>query len=160
LELPPGFRLGVISAGLSVASVALFAWAVWEFLRGLKLRREAAHRDACFARTMGTVVGHQARFGSDGWGDYPVVAFYGPSGDEVHFESAFGSRPRVFSEGDHVNVLYDPANPADAHIDSALIEASGEFIFLFRAFGVAMMGGICFVFAFVIALAAYHGVPL
>lgn len=47
----------------------------------------------------------------------PVVAFSGPGGP-VEFQSEIGSSPPAFRVGEAVTVLYDPAAPTKAQLDS------------------------------------------
>jgi hypothetical protein len=49
---------------------------------------------------------------------YPRVRFRTPDGRAVEFTSDVGSSPPAFEVGEPVRVLFDPANPARARIDS------------------------------------------
>jgi len=51
---------------------------------------------------------------------YPVVAFTLPSGEVVTFTSNFGSRPAGYKAGQKVTVRYDPDDPQNAEMVSAL----------------------------------------
>jgi hypothetical protein len=57
----------------------------------------------------------------DEWSYYPMLRFV-PSGEEqpVVFESDEAVDPRKVRVGDHVPILYDPANPGNAHMDNAM----------------------------------------
>ncbi len=70
----------------------------------------------------GVVTGLQKRVINPGSaGVYcPTVEFTAASGQRVSFESAFGSMPASHQVGQAVKVLYDPANPAAAEVDSGL----------------------------------------
>ena len=48
---------------------------------------------------------------------YPVVRFNLPDGRTVEASATQGAAPGSGSEGDSVNVLYDPQNPTDIRID-------------------------------------------
>lgn len=68
---------------------------------------------------------------------YPVVRFQTATGQEIVSQSTTGSRPTPFHVGQAVTIYYDPANPADARIQSA-----------FQLFGIGaafMLFGILFV---------------
>jgi len=69
----------------------------------------------------------------------PVVDFSTPDGNRIHVTGSSGSNPAAYSRGDKVRVLYDPANPQGAQIDSF-----GE-----RGFGPALLTGLGTVFALV-----------
>lgn len=49
---------------------------------------------------------------------YPRVSFIDNKGKEFTFTSNSGSNPPGFSEGEEVTVLYDPASPSKAKIDT------------------------------------------
>jgi len=49
---------------------------------------------------------------------YPRVRYVTRSGNPVEFMGSVGSRPAAFDVGEPVAVLYDPAEPEEAHIDS------------------------------------------
>jgi Protein of unknown function (DUF3592) len=49
---------------------------------------------------------------------YPRVRFMTAAGESVEFTGSVGSRPAAFDIGEAVAVLYDPAKPRDARIDS------------------------------------------
>jgi Protein of unknown function (DUF3592) len=90
-------------------------------------------------RTTGTVIDLSRKTDSEGEvAYYPVVRFTTAEGRTVEFVSSSGSSPASKSEGDRVEVLYDPDDPRDAKL-------SGFFdLWLFPlAFGA--LGGI-FVF--------------
>ena len=49
---------------------------------------------------------------------YPVVEFDDGDGQTHEFRSSAGSNPPAYSEGDRVEVLYDPGDPQQASINS------------------------------------------
>jgi hypothetical protein len=67
---------------------------------------------------------------------YPVVRYRTTDGREVVFRSGFGSQPPLWRPGQPVTVLYDPANPEAARIETraATVVAPGCFV----AVGVAL----------------------
>ena len=74
----------------------------------------------------------QSRGSRSGGGTYaPVVTFKTGDGRKVNLISPFGSSKPGYNLGDHVGVLFDPADPEQAHIDS----------FMSKWFGVLMLGG-------------------
>ena len=68
-------------------------------------------------RATGTVIDLSSRTDSDGDVMYhPVVRFTTAEGRTVQFVSGTGSSPASQSEGDSVEVLYDPDDPQDAKL--------------------------------------------
>jgi hypothetical protein len=49
---------------------------------------------------------------------HPKVSFQTEAGENIEFNSSFGSNPPSYNKGDRVKVLYDPANPNHASINS------------------------------------------
>ena len=73
-----------------------------------------SHRRALLHRAQGTVVRMEYTMGRM---QAPVVAFVGPNGP-VEFRSSIGSSPPAFRVGEIVTVLFDPAQPTNAQLDS------------------------------------------
>lgn len=71
-------------------------------------------------RTGGTVIALKRERGAKGFAeDHPVVRFVPPeTGETVEFRSRFGMWPSPFSVAQSVEVAYDPADPAQARINS------------------------------------------
>lgn len=100
-------------------------------------------------RTTGTVVDLDVRWGSHGSrsssrAEYPVVEFEA-DGQRHTFSSGVTStsHPEI---GDTVSVLYDPAEPTDARLDSGLLNHLLELIFggmgiVFAVFGSTLLVG-------------------
>lgn len=75
----------------------------------------------------------------------PTIEFTTASGEDVRFESSYGTMPASHKVGQVVRVLYDPKNPNSAEIDSGLskwlvpgclmIFAIGAFLFSIMFFG-------------------------
>ncbi len=79
---------------------------------GLWLRRSAQNReDRLRARTGGTVTELVRRGGANGAGWYPIVEFEA-DGRKLSLESRDGGGIKRFYEGQRVEVLYDPDDPA------------------------------------------------
>ncbi|WP_405147900.1 DUF3592 domain-containing protein [Sphaerisporangium sp. NBC_01403] len=51
---------------------------------------------------------------------HPVLRFTTDNGEQVEAESPVGSNPPPASPGDRVPIIYDPADPTQVRIDSAL----------------------------------------
>lgn len=65
----------------------------------------------------GTVVRMVYRHSSEGGGGYsPVYQFRTITGQTVEVQDGLSSNPPMFTEGQAIDVLYDPANPQKARI--------------------------------------------
>lgn len=71
----------------------------------------------------------------------PIVAFRDRTGQSQQFASDVSSSSPGYSEGERVAVVYDPANPADAAIDSFFERHFGSLIFGFLGSVFALVGG-------------------
>jgi hypothetical protein len=88
----------------------------------------------------GTVTDLAYSSSSKGKGTYrPVVEFTAPNGSKVHITGSGGSNPPAYARGDKVRVLFDPANPEQAKIDS----------FMEQSFGPLILGGMGAIFGLV-----------
>jgi hypothetical protein len=108
------------------AATSLFAFSGVFLVAGLAMLSGAGHY-ALVARhdiTIGTTTDGTVTdlfVGSDSDGDnvyYPRVRFVTQSGDVLEFTSSNGTRPPAFEVGEAVSVLYDPAAPGNARINS------------------------------------------
>jgi len=102
----------VVGLGFVVLGLALVVGAGVVFFRQRKARASAV-------RGAGVVVDLARNQGQRGWLYHPVVEFETVSGQNVRFEDAVGSNPAGYSSGQQVKVLYQPADPEKAEIDSA-----------------------------------------
>ncbi|MFM9842727.1 MAG: DUF3592 domain-containing protein [Dongiaceae bacterium] len=98
----------LVGIGLLAAAVYCFV-ATWQFIGG------AVTAD-------GVVVALEERWDSDhsDYTYYPRVAFETEDRRKFEFTSDTGSRPAAFDIGEPVRVLFDPARPGAARIDSFL----------------------------------------
>jgi hypothetical protein len=98
------------------------------------LRRERAfERESVGAQ--GIVVGFQRRASAKGSVDHPIVRYFTREGQERLFESPVGSSLRFYSEGQPVQVLYHPANPADARLASGFMRFALPIVFIILGLG-------------------------
>lgn len=95
------------------------------------------------SRASGTVIALDRRRGSEGGSTYaPVVEWRDRNGTRHEFTSSTSSNPAGFDRGEAVTVMYDPAKPGQARIDSF-----GQRFILPLAFGgmgslFAIIGGL------------------
>lgn len=70
----------------------------------------------------------------------PIVSFVDHTGKTRQFVSSTGSNPPAYDRGDTVAVIYDPAKPQDAMIDSFAERHLGRLVFLVMGLFCAAMG--------------------
>lgn len=92
------------------------------------------------ANAQGQVIRLISKTDNDGTTYYAMVGFAAADGAQIEFKDSIGSNPPSFSEGDRVDVLYDPALPQDAIIDR------GWFNLLPSA-ALALVGGLWFLYS-------------
>jgi hypothetical protein len=71
----------------------------------------------------------------------PVVAFTDQAGRRRQFASTVSSNPPSYRRGEEVAVLYDPANPDAAMIDSFIDRHLGSLVFGILGTVFALFGG-------------------
>ncbi len=117
------------------------------------------------ARTTGTVVELARRWSRSTWGGvgvtgnalyFPVVRFTTADGQAIQVQSSTGTSWRSCRVGQTVPVLFDPANPHDARIDTFL--ATGCLPTFFVAFG-ALFVALGVAILWVMQWWAHHGPP-
>jgi hypothetical protein len=91
-----------VAAGFSIAA-ALLLWGTWHF------GREALYLRAHGVRTTGTVLN------ADGG---PLIEYTTNDGRTRRFQSHVASNPPKYAIGDEVPMIFDPAKPNRAKIDS------------------------------------------
>ena len=77
----------------------------------------------------GTVVALRLSRSSDSSAYYPVVRYATADGRTIEFVSSAGSNPPSYSEGEKVQVLFQPANPRHAKINGFFSLWGGPLIF-------------------------------
>lgn len=98
------------------------------------------------SRAQGTVVSLDSRYDSDSGTTYrPIVEFTDASGTGHRFTGSVGSSPAAYSRGESVEVIYDPALPGQAIINSFTERllfplAFGGFGLLFAGIGGGILG--------------------
>ncbi|MBC8144587.1 MAG: DUF3592 domain-containing protein [bacterium] len=101
-----GFVFGGIGLAMLVAAFAIYA-------------NTQSFADSA-TRADGVVIGlaQSQSHSSKSSSYFPVIQYQTSSGETTTFQSNSGSSPPAFEVGERVTVLYDPAQPADASIDS------------------------------------------
>ena len=99
------------------------------------------HRSRRLARATGvsgTIVAYEDRFNGRSGASFPVVAFHTLNGTTMRVTMRQGrlfSFPRV---GSQVKVIYDPAKPDVAYIDSARFRY-GSYLFVIAGLGLVVL---------------------
>ena len=103
-----GCLVSLLAVGLLIGAVVIY----------VRQGRQSADR----VSVQGTVVGLERSAMRPGSGGVycPVVEFQSPDGRTIRFESAFGTMPASHKVGQSVTVLYNPSNPQEAEVSSAV----------------------------------------
>jgi hypothetical protein len=122
----------VLPAVFVLAGIGFVAFGAQVIRTGRRLRRYGRH-------VPGTVVRVRWQRNQQGGGGlfYPTFRFRTADGREIVIESDLGANPAPAREGQQVGVVYDPARPQRARIDSML---GGGMVHgpLFVVFGVVV----------------------
>jgi len=92
-------------------------------------------------RTTGTVIRNIRSSDSDGVNYKPVVEFLDQAGTRREFASSMSTSWIAYSEGEAVDILYDPASPDRASIDSAMDRFAFPGVFAAMGSLFAAIGG-------------------
>jgi hypothetical protein len=122
--------LGLLGLGFTLVSAAQLAWLRGEArgrvrTQGTVVALEPTPSDVPFNRQMTTAVAR-----SETVTYHPVIRFTAGDGRAVELHSDFGGTPRSYQVGEQVPVLYDPADPTKARLDTPLATGLVPVIFL------------------------------
>ena len=107
---------------------------------GLAMRKSALNREERLrARTSGTVIEVVRHGGANGAGWFPIVEFEA-DGRRLSLESQDGGSARSFYEGQSVEVLYDPDDPASFQLEGMDTARLVGTIFLWVGLGSIAVG--------------------
>lgn len=104
----------IVASALMLVGVLLIilgAWR-WRVERAFVARAAQAPGAVIGFRQRRVGSGHRRPGGLRGGmlADFPIVRYRPDGGPEIEFESAIGSSPRAYHEGQVVTILYDPAD--------------------------------------------------
>ncbi|WP_248959307.1 DUF3592 domain-containing protein [Sphaerisporangium perillae] len=105
--------LGIIGTVLAVLGSAVV-------LHTRDFRRRARRAQAQVVRLRAYRTGASRRERRNSAVYHPVLRFTTAEGERVEAESPVGSNPPPARAGERVRILYDPADPAQVRIDSAM----------------------------------------
>lgn len=133
--------LSVIKYLFSAIGVALLAGAFYLYQSKQEFLEKAD-------RVQGTVVELIAKRSDKSTTYAPVVVFKTKKGQEIKYFSSVSSNPPSYSEGENVEMLYDPQNPHDASINGFFSLWLGPLI-------LSILGAIFFIIGSVIIVIAW-----
>ena len=119
-----------MSAGvlIGLGAIAVMGFGVLFVLHGRRMRRKVEHLRQVGQRTSAVVVSYEYKRDGDGESTrYPMVQFHAADGHLVTAHTDFGG-DLVPNIGDHVEVLFDPERPEEAHIDSQLSDRMNRLV--------------------------------
>lgn len=98
--------------------------------------RDSQRFEAAAEHAEGVVVENTRHLEGEDWIDYQVISFYTAEEQPIRFEAPANDVGEVgffrhVSIGERVRVAYDPQNPQDARVDTAIGRLGGPFAFLF-----------------------------
>lgn len=102
-----------ISFLFSLIGLALLGYGIFNVFKVFR-------RLADSAKAVGTVKGFGQQTGKSGYVYCPQVTFLLPNGQNIKFQSNFGTQPPSYKIGQKVEVIYSKSNPQQAEIDSAM----------------------------------------
>jgi hypothetical protein len=105
-----------IVAGSMLAEGIVFG--VWAYVM---FRKKRARLARC-QRTWGDVIAVKEHSGGEGPTRHPVIRYQTATGEEVTFESKFGSSNWKVKPGDRLEILVTPGNPSDAEVVSFMAQ--------------------------------------
>jgi hypothetical protein len=119
-----------VSAGvlIGLGAIAMMGFGALFVLHGRRMGRKVEHLRQVGQRTSAVVVSYEYKRDTDGASTrYPVVQFHAADGHLVTAHTDFGG-DLVPDIGDHVEVLFDPERPEEAHIDSQLSDRMNRLV--------------------------------
>ncbi len=84
-------------------------------------RKKSAKLALCH-RTWGEVIDVKEHTGSEGPTRHPVIRYKAATGEDVTFESKFGSSNWQIKPGDRLEILVSPGTPTDAEVVSFMAQ--------------------------------------
>jgi hypothetical protein len=113
---------------IGLGAIAMMGFGALFVLHGRRMRRKVERLRQVGQRTSAVVVSYQYKRDTDGESTrYPVVQFQAADGHLVTAHTDFGG-DLVPNIGDHVDVLFDPERPEEAHIDSQLSDRMNRLV--------------------------------
>lgn len=100
----------------------------------LKFRKKSLKLARC-QKMWGDVIDVKEHCGGEGPTKHPVIRYRAASGEDVTFESKFGSSNWKVKTGDRLEILVDPGNLSDAEVVSFMAQWGLPLIFAIVAVG-------------------------
>ena len=118
-----------IFAGFMLAEGTVFG-----VLAYVMFRKKSAKLARC-QRTWGDVIDVKEHSGGEGPTRHPVIRYKTATGEDVTFESKFGSSNWKVKTGDRLEILVSPSNPSDAEVVSFMAQWGLSLIFAIVSIG-------------------------
>jgi hypothetical protein len=100
----------------------------------VKFRKKSLKLARC-QKTWGDVIDVKEHSGGDGPTKHPVIRYKAATGEDVTFESKFGSSNWKVKTGDRLEILVNPGNLSDAEVVSFMAQWGLPLIFAIVAAG-------------------------
>ena len=100
----------------------------------VKFRKKSLKLARC-QKTWGDVIDVKEHSGGEGPTKHPVIRYKAATGEDVTFESKFGSSNWKVKTGDRLEILVDPGNQSDAEVVSFMAQWGLPLIFAIVAVG-------------------------
>jgi hypothetical protein len=113
---------------VSLGALAVMGFGALFVVHGRLMRRKVERLRRVGQRTSAVVVSYEYKRDADGESTrYPLVQYQAPDGHLVTAHTDFGG-DLIPDIGDHVDVLFDPERPEEAHIDSELSDRMNRLV--------------------------------
>jgi len=104
-----------------VAAIEIAQGVVFGILAYAVFQKKQAKLALC-DRTRGEVIAVKEKAGREAATYHPVIRYRANSGEEFTFESKYGSSNWKLKVGDHLDILVNKANPADAEVEAFMAQ--------------------------------------
>jgi hypothetical protein len=111
-----------------VAAVELAQGLIFGVLAYVVFQKKRAKLALC-DKTQGEVVAVNEKAGSEATTYHPVIKYRAMSGQEITFESAYGSSSWKVKAGDRLNLLVNRTNPNDAEVELFMAQWGKALVF-------------------------------
>ena len=111
----------------------------------VKFRKKSLKLARC-QKTWGDVIEVKEHSGGEGPTKHPVIRYKAATGEDVTFESKFGSSNWKVKTGDRLEILIDPGNLSDAEVVSFMAQWGLPLIFAIVAVGSIIGAPVAYMF--------------
>jgi len=112
----------------TVAAIELAQGVVFGILAFAVFQKKRAKLAQCH-RTQGEVIAVNEKAGSEATTYHPVIKYQAPSGEQITFESKYGSSNWKVKVGDRLDILVNRTNPDDSEVEMFMAQWGLSLIF-------------------------------